>query len=682
MVNEIKLTSQFKKQTSKAVSSILLFIIIYFILCVFAVALTVLCIYAGIQLIITFPRIITIIVGVGLASLGVLVLVFLLKFIFKSNKIDRSNLIELTRKDEPTLFKMIDKIVIEVDTSFPKKVYLSGDVNASVFYDSSFWSMFFPVKKNLLIGLGLVNSVTTQELQAVLAHEFGHFSQKTMKVGSYVYNVNQVIYNLLYDNEGYDKLANSWASINGYIAIFVMLAMKIIQLIQWVLKKMYDLVNKSYMGLSREMEFHADEIAAHVSGSEPLKTSLLRLQLAEYAYNSVFEFYHNKVSENLKSQNIFNEHSFVLNFLAKKNKVQITNELPKVTLEELYKFNKSKLVIEDQWASHPSTKDRVDRLDQLNLPIKEANNNPANDIFENITEIQKKLTEQSFKHIEYKNKITLLDPIEFQKEFKANLKANSFSNIYNGYYDDKNPILFNTLKNITLENKETKNDLFSDSRIDSVYTYISLESDLEMIKQISNKTIPIKTFDYDGIKYSRKQSLQLIKQLESQLTTLKTELQQNDIEIYQYFYNNAQADEQDELKLKYDRFFEFDEQYDKRFDIVNMLNQSLQFLNETTPYDQIKANFVSINTLELKLKEQIKTLMEDENFNNEISADIKENFDLYLSKKWTYFHGERYYEQSLEVLFNAVNNYSFLLSRAYFTLKKDLLDFQSSIPIK
>ena len=190
---------------------------------------------------------------------------------------------------------MIDDIVRQVETDFPKRVYLTDDVNASVFYDSSFWSMFLPIKKNLQIGVGLINSVTEAELKAILAHEFGHFSQRTMKVGSYVYNVNHIIYNLVNDNDGYNNIISNWASVSGYFSIFVSIAVWIVRGIQWILSKMYGVVNKSYMALSREMEFHADEIAATVTGSAPLKTSLLRLSLASESYDSVLNFYQGKV---------------------------------------------------------------------------------------------------------------------------------------------------------------------------------------------------------------------------------------------------------------------------------------------------------------------------------------------------------------------------------------------------
>jgi Zn-dependent protease with chaperone function len=202
---EIQLSKEFKTQATKAILAINLFALTYFIILLLALLLTGLCITGGVSLIVIKPMFITIALGIGLASLGVLILIFLLKFIFKSHKVDRSHLIEINEQQEPELFKMIREIVQSVGTNFPKKVYLSSEVNAAVFYDSSFWSMFFPIKKNLLIGLGLVNAITKEELKAILSHEFGHFSQRTMKVGSYVYNVNQVIFNMLFENESYEN---------------------------------------------------------------------------------------------------------------------------------------------------------------------------------------------------------------------------------------------------------------------------------------------------------------------------------------------------------------------------------------------------------------------------------------------------------------------------------------------
>ena len=94
---------------------------------------------------------------------------------------------EISETDEPGLFKFLYEIADEIGAPRPHRVFLSHDVNACVFYDLSILNFVLPSKKNLCIGLGLVNSLGRSEMKAVLAHEFGHFAQRTMAVGSYVY---------------------------------------------------------------------------------------------------------------------------------------------------------------------------------------------------------------------------------------------------------------------------------------------------------------------------------------------------------------------------------------------------------------------------------------------------------------------------------------------------------------
>ncbi len=76
-----------------------------------------------------------------------MILAFLIKFIFTVNKIDRNHLTELTRKEQPKLFEFITEIVKETNTNFPKKIYLSTEVNASVFYDLIFGACSCQLKK-------------------------------------------------------------------------------------------------------------------------------------------------------------------------------------------------------------------------------------------------------------------------------------------------------------------------------------------------------------------------------------------------------------------------------------------------------------------------------------------------------------------------------------------------------
>ncbi len=674
---EIQLSKEFKTQLTKAIFALCFFAITYLIILALAVSLTGLCIAGGVALIAIKPMFITIALGIGLASLGILILIFLLKFIFKTHKVDRSHLIEIKKDDEPELFMMINDIVMAVGTKFPKKVYLSSEVNASVFYNSSFWSMILPVKKNLLIGMGLINTVTKEELKAILSHEFGHFSQRTMKVGSYVYNVNQIIFNMLFDNDSYENLIHRWANVSGYFSIFVSFAVKINEGIQWVLRKLYEVVNKNYLGLSREMEFHADEIAASVTGYEPLKKSLLRMSLADNSYNNLLNFYESKISENIRSENIFKDQIAVVGFIAEENNLAISNHLPEISFEEQSRFDKSKLVIKDQWASHPTVEDRIKRLEKTGFSAKHNPESLAINIFKNIDSLQKRLTNIVFSSVSYEMQPEEISTDEFLEIYKQEALSNSFSKIYNGYYDSKNPIIFDLSEVESFNDNTSLDDLFSNEKNDLVYTAIALQNDIETLKGISNKTLSIKTFDYDGLRYNRKNADTLIEKLQQEMEHINGLIKQNDIQIYKFFINAEEHQgKQKELENLYRVFFEFDKTFDSKNEVYLKLLNELQFVSVTTPFEQIRANFKKIKTTEELLKKELNHLLSDSYIQTEINNEVREKLEQYLSETLEYFGGVSYFDDNLNVLYEAMHNYGYLLSRKYFLMKKKLLTYQ------
>ncbi|WGH75796.1 M48 family metallopeptidase [Tenacibaculum tangerinum] len=680
---EVKLSDDFKSQTTKAVSSILVFLSVYFLLVLFAIGLTILCIYAAILLASAKANIITIGLGIGLVSFGILIVIFLIKFIFKSKKVDYSHLTRIKRTDHPKLFELLDELVNEIGTSFPQKVYLSFDVNASVFYNSSFWSMFFPTRKNLQIGLGLVNSTTESELKAILAHEFGHFSQKSMKVGSYVYNLNHIIFDMLYDNDAYDKAVREWGDLSGYFAFFVLIALEIVKSIQWVLQNLYTFVNKNYLGLSREMEFHADEIAAHITGYEPLKTSLLRMDLCETAFNTVLSFYENKINENLKSRNIYDEHSYVMKFLATKNETSIINKLPNVTLEDLTKYNKSKLNIEDQWASHPSVEQRIDRLEKTNLVSTQSNNSLSWSLFENKIELQEQLTSKIFSEIVYEKTPEFNSIEKFSEEIKKEFINNTFPEIFNGFYDVKNPVPFDLEKEFDYENLVSFKELFSSKNVNKTYELSYLRDDINTITHIISGVIKIKTFDYDGKKYTAKNASSLLKELKIELARLEELEKNNDFIIYQFFLKEAKKQDKElELIDLYKKFFAYEDSYDRRMKIYTELLENLYFINEVTPFDKIKSNFLSIEPIENSFKKEIRRILEAPMYSEILTKEIKDNLELYISRKWEYFGKENYSEENLKLLFTSLDQYEYLVSKGYFLSKKMVLEFKASLIVE
>lgn len=674
----IQISSNFKKQTTKAITSIIIFIVFYIVLLCLALLFTLTCIGGGIAIIAAKPMFFTLALGVGLAGLGIMIIIFLFKFMFKKHKTDLSNYKEISRQEEPKLFAFIDEIVNTTGTKFPKKVYLSSEVNASVFYDSSFWSMFLPIQKNLHIGLGLVNSVTHDELKAILSHEFGHFSQKSMKVGSYVYNVNQIIYNLLYDNESYGKLIDKWANLSGYFSIFVGIGIKIIQGIQWALSKMYAIVNKNYLALSREMEFHADEVAANVTGYLPLKTSLLRLDLANQGFNNVLSFYDTKIEEALTSENLFKEQTFVMNFLAEKQNISVQNNLPNVTKNDSNTFSKSKLIIKNQWASHPEIEERIEALEKLNIVLANPNNNPANTIFNNIENWQKHFTNKIFSSINYSKNETKNSLENFKNDYSELYKKETFNPIFLNYYDNYTP------NNFSVENPSESNYnfdmLFNDETSDWTKELLVLENDKQIVEAIKNKQIDCNTFDFEGVKYKRKEAIKVKNKINIYIDELKKKLDANDQNIFNTFYTIAKKQNKEiHYKDACLNYLNFDKTFDKNLELYSKIINYLQFTLETTPYETIILKFKDFKHFEELFQKELLQIAQIMLYRDEIT---KEKFDLiekFSSKPNNYFSENEYNNESLQNLYEMLNLFQHFNQRNYFHTKKNWIEYQANL---
>ncbi len=249
--------------------------------------------------------------------------------------------------------------------------------------------------------------------------------------------------------------------------------------------------------------------------------------------------------------------------------------------------------------------------------------------------------------------------------------------MYNGYYDNKNPLFFDTqdVQNSVLDiNQE---DLFSNDKLELVYSALSLQGDIESIKQIAEKNVDVKTFDYDGIKYKKADCRELVRELEIKLTELNEHIKLNDKQIFQFFQAiEIKTKSNPMLPNLYENFFKLDKAFDSKYDLYVKLTNELQFVNYTTPIEQIRANFRNVLRLEVDLKQEIKHLLENTAYQELITEEMKTNFELYLPEHLQYFGNEMYFDKNLETLFAALENYAFLLSRNYFLTKKNLLTYK------
>lgn len=663
----VKPSAQFRKNTSSAVFSIFLFILVYFLMVIASLAILSLCVIGAIALLSFHFNFALLMLSIGLVSLGLLIVIFLFKFLFKSYKTDRSHLVELDLKSQPNLKVLLEDIVSQVGTQFPKRVYLSNEVNASVFYDSNLLSMVFPTRKNLTIGMGLVNTLSLEELKAVLAHEFGHFSQRSMKVGSYVYYVNEMIYNLLYENDSYENLASKWADINGYFALFVGLALRVAQGAQWVLKGMYSFVNKNFMALSREMEFHADEIAANVTGGEPLANSFQKFGFASSALQDVFNFYDNEIPLNRIPENIYSNHRFVMQFLKSQEKTDFVG-------------SKSELVIKDQWSSHPSDEDRIERLKLLNKPTVVQDSAPASSCFIAINEVESTLTSKLISHCTFTREVEVIPQSEFEGNFKDTFFKFSYPQVFNGYYDYRNPS-FKPYNESESNREEVRfESLFSAEPLSWVNQKLIAESDLETLNHMITGRLQVKSFDFRGKRYKTKEIRPVISLLKEKISLLEDRLEKHDQKIYGYFMNKEKLLQKSPLLAGYySDLFGFQKEQEANIKMIRELNARLEFTSYNTPFEKIQSNFREIKNDEAILKSKISKLLIDKRFDDFISPELRETFDKYVSKEWSYFGNETYLQDNLNLLLVSLDGFSNMQNLLGFHMKKGLLLYQESL---
>jgi len=670
----------FKKEIGKVISSIVFFMIVYVLLIIAAIFLAAYCIRFGLLIIITKPMFLTIVAGLGIAGIGIGVLIFLVKFIFAVSKFDNSGSVEIFEKDQPELFAFIRKLTEDTHTRFPKKIFLSSDVNACVFYNSSFWSMFLPVRKNLQIGLGLVNSLNVSEFKAVLAHEFGHFSQKSMKLGSFVYNVNRIIYNMLYDNNSYTSLLGSWANGHAVLYFFTMITVKIITSIQWILHKVYAVVNKSYMALSRQMEFHADAVAASVSGSEHLITALRRIELADLSYNTVINKYSDWYREKVASANFYPNQQTVLHFFANEYNLSLENNLPVITNEFVELSNTSRINYKNQWASHPSNEDRTSHLREINIHS-ETNANSAWLLFRNKEELQQTLTNNLYERSQLADIEEKYDHEKFEERFNKEVTSRSLPVFYKGYYDNRYIAEMDIEKLITGPiSTDISADYFSTEILALPKKIKSFQTDIEVLKAIIAKQIDINTFDFDGNKHKVKDAPEILKQLEGELETATAQLKKADENAFVYCYHKALAKDAilaDKIKTAYADFFtglKKDEQFynscTQIFDLFKPL-----YRGESISMDMlIAARNRYFNEFETAFKEDLKKLKTQGCFTS--SPLLEADIDKFITTHYQYSHENGIINKEFDLLFRMLTKPSEMLSDRRFESYKALLKMQ------
>ncbi|HMU08519.1 MAG TPA: M48 family metalloprotease [Ferruginibacter sp.] len=673
-------SASFKKEVKKVLFSITLFFLVYVILIMLSVLLAIACVYAGGFMIIYSGHLIAMIAGLGIISIGVMVFIFLIKFIFSVKKHDESGTITLSESEQPQLFDFIRKLTADTQTPFPKKIVLSPEVNACVYYNDSFWSMIFPVKKNLQIGLALVNSLTLSEFKAVMAHEFGHFSQRSMKLGSFVYHVNKAIYNMLYENHDLGKFLEKWGSFHWAVSFFVLITIQLIKGIQKILQVMYGFINKNYMGLSREMEFHADAVAASVSGSNNCITSLRKLEISDVCYQNVIQKANEWLEDNIRMENVYRNHDEVMLKYAAHNKLPVENTTPVAGEDFFKKFQLHKVNIKNQWASHPPREERESHLQELNVDaVKDSR--PAWVIFKDAESLQQRLTEFLYKTVPDYTEKSPLNAAAFRERYLGDIERYRLPEIYNGFYDDRqvNDMDVEAVCSKPPDSSVSFSSLFSDDWMEVIKSLSGNEYDALLLKAIVEKQIATRTFDYDGQKMDRAAAPVLLETLDREIGKQKEQLQGHDERIVSFFFHAAKKRNEEESRNLQEKYKAHFENRKKAEDFMNTGQRIMDLLAPLLAGQTVEIS--KAETMAQGLREESRTLkpfikrcldlgLYDKN------KDLKEKAENFITADYHYFSAPAFMDNELGSLHRLVSETAPLISNFQYKQFKTILEYQ------
>ncbi|MBS1663996.1 MAG: M48 family metalloprotease [Bacteroidetes bacterium] len=676
---KLVISPAFRKQVSSVAGSIFLFLLVYLLLVAAAIALAIACCWIGLSLIIAFPKFITLLIGLGLIGVGISVLVFLFKFIFAVARDENSQRIEITEAEHPQLFAFIRRLTEETRTPFPKKIFLTPDVNAAVFYNSSFWSMFLPVRKNLQIGLGLVNSVNISEFKAVMAHEFGHFSQRSMKLGSFTYNVNRVIHNMLYENNSYTAFLNAWGNLHGYLRFFAGITVKIAEGIQWILRGMYTFVNRSYQALSREMEFHADAVAASVAGGNNVISALSRSQVASSCYARALDTANDKLRQNEYSRNIFSNQLTVLRSMADDYGLPLKSGLPEVSYSFIQSFSISRINYKDQWASHPTLTERKEHLDQVGIEATPDSRSPWL-LFDHPEALQEKLTKNLYREVKLKENAQEYDGAAFETWYVEKKRSYAFPNEYKGFYDNRY-IQINDWNFSEIEASQetlTFDQLFNEETGRLQSSIGGQENDLETVNAINDGRLDVSSFDFDGVKYSSDDTPTIIGTLKKDIETTADRQRALDKQAYRFFLDRAADPEL--IRNSYRAFQSICLHSDEYENLVNAMLKTVEpFYTGGLTLEQLNGILRTIKEqYEPDLKKAYRQLIDDGMLTKEENEKLYDALPAFSEKDYRYFVDGKFQNNELDELRGLAIQTAEHLHRRKFASYKRLLEQQLS----
>ncbi|BDD03367.1 M48 family metalloprotease [Aureibacter tunicatorum] len=588
---------------------LIFFLCIYTIVLAGSFSLGAYLVYLAFTLIAEHFNLLTLLISFGLLGLSVILLLFTIRHFKKHNKIENDQNIKIQPDKHPKLFAIINKISDSLKIRPPHTIYLIPDSNAGVFFKEQSIFPFTSNPKELMIGGALINSLNEKELEAVIAHELAHFSQKEMMLGKMVTSANQYIFHIVHDQNNFiDKAIKKHIDKVFFGSLIVILKFLMNQE-RKIFNNIYNSLNKEYNILARDLEFKADNIATRITDTDTMISALRRIEFGHLAYNLSRTGIDELTEAYCKVSNIYEYQSEMTSLLIDKNNLSFDNlKLPIIT-NDYFENRGSRIIFEDPMSTHPMLSERemnILDVNSKNKSDKKASLNPAWMLFSNELELQKLLTEIYYAS-QYPDihDLRAINSQEFHQWINKDKDMNDKLNSFHGFFSDRK------LEKIDIWGSLAYVDDF-DLKFDQIFNadnqkefkrYRQNLKDLKKLYWIKNSYKSICNFKFDNVVFHSNQADEIIGILEEEIHDGHKKMKKLEEQAFLYsFKQSMQFGMEDQLIEKYLTYYALDKESDRYISIQNRLESALEMMAYNDEMDdsermEINQEIVEINTI-------------------------------------------------------------------------------------
>jgi Zn-dependent protease with chaperone function len=528
----------------------------------------------------------TILLKIGAIAGSVMLFIFTLKFIFKMKNPSINNRIKLKKEEHPEIWDFVYQICEETGAPKPRNIYVDPDVNAYVAYSNLWLSLFFPVKKELTIGLGLVSCLNLSEFKAVVSHEFGHFSQRSMTIGSYIITANRIIFDMIFSRDKWDDLLDRWKQLDLRISFAAYILMPLIWVIRQALNLFYQFLNIMHALLSREMEFNADKVAVSTSGSDAIVSGLWKLDYGYSSWNNTLNNAYLAAQKQMYIKNLYTHNTNRISELDNTIKNQM-EQMPEDRRGGKLFFSSSENSKVNMYASHPENDQRESSAKSPYVTCETDYRSPWI-LFSNKTKIQEEISSLVYKQYWDKNPETFVEESVIEDFIREEQKEATIQKEYDNNFEQRfvNIPEEAVLKQVSLSSISHEN--LKEELTSLMKPIHDINEKLATAEAIYNGTSKLKEISHKGITYNKKKISNVYNILALEKNSmLNDSFVEWDKKFFAHFYSIAMSqDKTDNLLKLYTQQRLITEFYRKIMGTSNTINENLRILQQRTEVEQ------------------------------------------------------------------------------------------------